>query len=123
MQKNRILAILATVCSIAWLFVAFSQNALFYDREGKGTIIYLILIDCFILVIGLVALFASFKKSFPWILTVVILLTPILHYFGAGINAPGCYPFFIGPIALIIGLTIFQFFKPKTETTLPIPPR
>jgi hypothetical protein len=87
---------------VAWLSSCYSFPESWRDFDGYNQLgsdigISLLLLLCGVAMLTLAFVFARN----PWF-AVLVLLAPIAHYIGAGIEAPGCHPYFLAPSALIL---------------------
>ena len=84
------IAILASVLSLAWLAVLFTQFTPFsHDPDRVGSLLLLVAIDVVVFLLGLVSLAMAARRVYSWRIAALFAATPLLHWLGSTLDAIG----------------------------------
>lgn len=104
MTARRIIPATAMFLCVLWIGTAVVTeytSIIPRDPHGYNGLIALIAVNLLLFLISIVSLIYSFLRRLSWTFTLSLVSVAPLHYIGAGIEAPMCFPWFLGPFAAV----------------------
>jgi hypothetical protein len=116
MLIRRIMPLLALLLCSLWLVVWFVP-VVPQDRHGYNDLAAILAINALLLCFAVICVVFSAQRLLSWPFTLSLLSITPLHWWGAGVDAPGCYLFFFPPFIMVLITGIWSSREAKSYIT------
>jgi hypothetical protein len=116
MLIRRLMPLLAFLLCGLWLLVTFTPVAP-EDVHGYNGLAAVLGANALLLCFALICVVYSAWRRLSWPFTLSLLSIAPLHLWGAGINAPACYFYFLSPFIMVLITGICSWREAKSYVT------
>jgi len=96
----------ASTISLLWLALAFGWLPLPGEDDGKLRLLLVVILDVLLFGLGVFGVIRSFRHRKSWLLAVVVLCAPLVHFAGSAVQGEQVILFFAWPTLAILVVTV-----------------